>query len=47
VAESEFDLVVHGVLGGDMGALLAGIGTDSAQAPKGLQDGLGSARTGR
>ena len=38
LAESDLYLVVECVLGGEMGALLAGLGTDSAQPLKGLQD---------
>ena len=41
LAEGDFDLVIEGVLGADMGALGIGVGTDGAEA---LKSGQSSAR---
>jgi hypothetical protein len=46
LAEGDFDLVIEGVLGADMGALGIRIGTDGAEALKSGQNALWAARTG-
>jgi hypothetical protein len=46
LAEGEFDLVIEGVLGADMGALSIRIGTDGAEALKSGQNALWGSQDG-
>src|SRR5208283_5599735 len=46
LAEGEFDLVIEGVLGADMGALSIRIGTDRAEALKSGQNALWGSQDG-
>ena len=46
MAEGDFDLVIEGVLGADMGALGIGVGTDGAEALESGQNALWGSQDG-
>jgi hypothetical protein len=46
LAEGDFDLVIEGVLGADMGALGIGVGTDGAEALESGQNALWGSEDG-